>query len=736
MRHRSKVFAASLVGFKCILNCSPLVHVGCFAGFLISGDSQAAIVHRPIPGRGVIQTSPSVTTPVASQPDMTTPTGGESTSRRRAEKLNKNGNWSTVSLQAALRAVDNGSRILTASQKYGIPVSTLRNHLFGLTTSRKRGKPGVLTREEEEEVVSYIKTMASIGHPLTLRQLRLKVAEMTQVRLTPFPNGIPGLSWVKWFRRRHPDLSLLVAQGVETGRARGLCPENVYSFYENLVEAYQEQKYPASQIWNADESGAQAGRTGGAMVVASKGAKQAHSVELDEREHVTVLSCINAEGQSIPNFYIFKGHKFKSNYIRGCESGACMAMQPKGWMTSFLFDKWMSHFVTCVQAMGGNMSPNNRHVLIIDGQNSHVTVDIVLQARTIGLDLITIPAHTSHALQPLDVSCFKPFKTAFRACRDMWSIEHKGVNARKEDLANWVSRGLKKALTPQNIRAGFRATGIWPLDATKMDKKMAPSEEDGPEHEGDEEEDVGEVPIEEMMLDLVEEVSVVGGCHYVVDVDEESNSTRADLQDASIIGSTQQSQMEGGSAITRFLPLPIVTEPSKRRKNTSEPIIDYSKSIFMTSDAYIAQLEAKLKAIEETEKERARRMEEMERNETKRAAEKLEKEAEKRMRTERREAKKRFDAQWTVTRISEIGDALHKAIRMRYPIPQGAYKGKFCGMAPKICRDNQKIVMERRKLKKQGLDTRDLATVEPTWVYKPNPLTTPENFVLCSIVPA
>jgi hypothetical protein len=36
------------------------------------------------------------------------------------------------------------------------------------------------------------------------------------------------------------------------------------------------------------------------------------------------------------------------------------------------------------------------------------------QTMTFGLDMITLPSHTSHALQPLDVSCFNPFKTTFK----------------------------------------------------------------------------------------------------------------------------------------------------------------------------------------------------------------------------------------------------------------------------------------------------------------------------------
>ena len=85
-----------------------------------------------------------------------------------------------------------------------------------------------------------------------------------------------------------------------------------------------------------------------------------------------------------------------------------MAMQPKTWMTSFLFSKWMSQFIACVQSKDANMSYMNRHPLIMDGHNLHDTKDIMLQVCHVGLYLVTLPSRTSHALQLLDVACFKP----------------------------------------------------------------------------------------------------------------------------------------------------------------------------------------------------------------------------------------------------------------------------------------------------------------------------------------
>lgn len=141
---------------------------------------------------------------------------------------------------------------------------------------------------------------------------------------------------------------------------------------------------------------------------------------------------------------------------------------------SVLFSAWIEHFVSIVQERYG-INIQNRHLLVLDGHGSHVTLEVVQKAREQELDILTLPTYTSHRLQPLDVSIFKPFKVAFRACRDRWTINNKGKGASKEDLADWVSQGLRKALTTEKIQKGFAAIGIWPLNPNAIDKYMAPS---------------------------------------------------------------------------------------------------------------------------------------------------------------------------------------------------------------------------------------------------------------------
>ena len=152
-----------------------------------------------------------------------------------------------------------------------------------------------------------------------------------------------------------------------------------------------------------------------------------------------------------------------------------MAMQPEAWMTQFLFSNWITHFVNCLSTKGG-ISRERRHLLVVDGHNSHVTLDVVMKAMDVGLDLLTLPSHTTHRLQPLDVSIFAPFKKYFRCYRDAWVMKNRGRAACKEILAMWISLGLQRALTSSNIQAGFRGTGIWPLNSGMVEKYLGPTQ--------------------------------------------------------------------------------------------------------------------------------------------------------------------------------------------------------------------------------------------------------------------
>jgi hypothetical protein len=72
-----------------------------------------------------------------------------------------------------------------------------------------------------------------------------------------------------------------------------------------------------------------------------------------------------------------------------------MVMQSKAWITTFLSKKFLSFFKRFIL---NGIFITNRHLLILDGHGSHVTLETIEQAQEFGLDMITLPFHTSHAL--------------------------------------------------------------------------------------------------------------------------------------------------------------------------------------------------------------------------------------------------------------------------------------------------------------------------------------------------
>ena len=160
-----------------------------------------------------------------------------------------------------------------------------------------------MKRQEEKKLMDYVFKMQELGHPLTPLELRLKVATAVQTREMPWSaSGLPGIGWLRRFRSRHLEIASRCSQGLEVARACSLCPATAETLYGNLVTLYRTHNYPLDHIWNCDESRVQASRFGGATMLARRGSRFVHSIEPDQREHLSVLTYINAGGGHIPNF--------------------------------------------------------------------------------------------------------------------------------------------------------------------------------------------------------------------------------------------------------------------------------------------------------------------------------------------------------------------------------------------------------------------------------------------------
>lgn len=110
----------------------------------------------------------------------------------------------------------------------------------------------------------------------------------------------------------------------------------------------------------------------------------------------------------------------------------------------------------------------------MDGHGSHITANVISHCMQNAIDLLILPPHTSHVLQPLDVSIFAPLKRALAAETDAAARLDSGRIPRVEWTAMYI-RAREKALTAANIVSGWKATGLCPLSAITVLDKLAPT---------------------------------------------------------------------------------------------------------------------------------------------------------------------------------------------------------------------------------------------------------------------
>ena len=77
-----------------------------------------------------------------------------------------------------MKAIDNGHKYSEVSAHYGIPKSSIRDHIKRRTKSRKMGPKEVLSEEEEIALCTYIEDMAECRLSLIPSQIKVKVGQM------------------------------------------------------------------------------------------------------------------------------------------------------------------------------------------------------------------------------------------------------------------------------------------------------------------------------------------------------------------------------------------------------------------------------------------------------------------------------------------------------------------------------------------------------------------------------
>lgn len=136
-----------------------------------------------------------------------------------------------------------------------------------------------------------------------------------------------------------------------------------------------------------------------------------------------------------------------------------------GWMDTEHFIKYFQHFIKHTFA-----TKENPLLLVMDNHLSHISLAIVNLAKEHGIEIVTLPPHCSHRLQPLDVAVFGPFKHYYDVKCDDWSKSNAGRAVEIHHVPALADKTMDESMNKKNIKAGFHRTGIYPLNRNKFDE--------------------------------------------------------------------------------------------------------------------------------------------------------------------------------------------------------------------------------------------------------------------------
>lgn len=135
----------------------------------------------------------------------------------------------------------------------------------------------------------------------------------------------------------------------------------------------------------------------------------------------------------------------------------------KGWTDDSIALDWLKEvFIPQTKP-----SFSNKRLLILDGHGSHQTDEFMYECYENGIFLVFLPAHTSHVLQPLDVSCFAPLKSAYRRILEVFVAHDDTSPIGKAMFLKTYHKARELAFTSRTIQAGFRGSGLWPINMAK-----------------------------------------------------------------------------------------------------------------------------------------------------------------------------------------------------------------------------------------------------------------------------
>jgi hypothetical protein len=367
-------------------------------------------------------------------------------------------------LNSAIQSVANGQSVKKAAIEWGIPRSTLRTRLNG-ALPRDQAFSGLqrLSKVQEDYLTQWVLTQAALGLPPTHAQLKEFAGRILRAKGDHQPIG---KRWIEGFLRRNPVLKVQRAKSIDSKRVNGATTDIIREWFKRL-QIPVIQRIKTANRWNMDEAGLLEGQGHNGLVLGNRESRAILKKTPGSRAWTSFVECVSATGKALHPLVIFKGMTVQQQWFPLDLKPFTyweMTATPNGWICDDSATEWLEK-VFIPQSRPEN--PSEARLLILDGHGSHETTEFMWLCFTNNIYLLFLPPHSSHVLQPLDLSIFSPLKRAYcKRLNVLVSLVDSTVVGKRNFLSCYREARLE-ALTVLNIKGGWKASGLWPVNMAK-----------------------------------------------------------------------------------------------------------------------------------------------------------------------------------------------------------------------------------------------------------------------------
>ncbi|XP_062700983.1 uncharacterized protein LOC134285044 isoform X2 [Aedes albopictus] len=380
----------------------------------------------------------------------------------------------------ALDAAKRGMSIRQAAARFNVPAGTLRDRLRNKYGKDKKGPSSILNDREEARIVNWMEIAARTGFPVTVKQLRVSVAQFVRLtkKITPFKDGIPGRKWSKLFLRRHKQFSSRKPSILAKHRATVTEPQ-IRNWFKEVHEYLKEINMTdlldqPGRIFNLDETAFQL-VVKNQKCLAPKEMRHLHTVYANnDKESYTGLFTACADGRLLPPLVLFPyKRRIPAEISLSAPHDWGVDKTDSGWMTGQAFFQFLK---TIFQPWLVRENIQLPVVLFVDGHKSHTTLMTTEFCTENQIILVALYPNTTHLTQPLDVSFFGPLKKYWQEQILKYRKKYGMIPITKPQICPLIKEALLNFTSKERaIRSGFMRSGIYPWCPDAINYSSLPS---------------------------------------------------------------------------------------------------------------------------------------------------------------------------------------------------------------------------------------------------------------------